>query len=300
MAYDITKLVTLGQLKSLAEKVKSEDAAILGTASDASTAITVYGARALAASKVASVTATNGGIEVGGTATDPTIGLKLSSDSTNDLTIKTDTGVEGLYYHAPSAVEYSITKAATATTGYAATYNLTKDGTIVGANIDIPKDFLVKSATLETVTTADTPYAGAQPGDKYIDFVINAVDASETAQHIYLPVNDLVDVYTAGNGIDVSSSNVISAVVDSNNANGLSVGAAGLAMGLASGSANGAMSSADFTKLAGITDGANKVEASTTNGNIKIDGTETQVYNLSADTATNAEVSEMLAEVWPA
>ena len=32
------------------------------------------------------------------------------------------------------------------------------------------------------------------------------------------------------------------------------------------------------TKLAGITEGANKVEASTTNGNIKIDGVETVVY----------------------
>jgi len=35
---------------------------------------------------------------------------------------------------------------------------------------------------------------------------------------------------------------------------------------------------AEKTKLAGITDGANKVEASETNGNIKIDGTETAVY----------------------
>ena len=306
MAYDITKLVTLGQLKSLAEKVKSEDAAILGTASDASTAITVYGARALAAAKVASVTATtNGGIEVSGTATDPTIGLKLSAKANNDLSIETTSGEEGLYYHAPSAVEYSITKAATATTGYAATYNLTKDGTIVGANIDIPKDFLVKSATLETVTTADTPYAGAQPGDKYIDFVINAIDDSETAQHIYLPVNDLIDVYTAGNGIDVSASNVISVVVDSTNANGLSVGANGLALAAAvastsgTGGSNGAMTAAQAEKLSGVTDGATKVEASTTNGNIKINGTETQVYDLDADTASNAEVAEMIAEVWP-
>ena len=33
------------------------------------------------------------------------------------------------------------------------------------------------------------------------------------------------------------------------------------------------------TKLSGISTGANKVESSTTNGNIKIDGTETQVYD---------------------
>lgn len=43
-------------------------------------------------------------------------------------------------------------------------------------------------------------------------------------------------------------------------------------------SANGLMSSTDKTKLNGISAGANKVEASNTNGNIKIDGVETPVY----------------------
>lgn len=41
---------------------------------------------------------------------------------------------------------------------------------------------------------------------------------------------------------------------------------------------DGMMSSSHYTKLEGISTGANKVEASTTNGNIKIDGTETTVY----------------------
>ena len=44
------------------------------------------------------------------------------------------------------------------------------------------------------------------------------------------------------------------------------------------GGAKGLMSAADKEKLNGITDGANKVEASQTNGNIKIDGAETTVY----------------------
>jgi len=44
------------------------------------------------------------------------------------------------------------------------------------------------------------------------------------------------------------------------------------------GGAKGLMSAADKEKLDGITDGANKVEASQTNGNIKIDGAETTVY----------------------
>ena len=44
------------------------------------------------------------------------------------------------------------------------------------------------------------------------------------------------------------------------------------------GETNGLMTAADKSKLDGITSGANKVEASNTNGNIKIDETETNVY----------------------
>lgn len=307
MAYDVSKLVTLGQLKSLATRTHSEDQAIIGTSTDGVSAITVYGARALADSKVASVSATNNGaITIGGTATAPTVGLKLSAKTGNQLTIETGSGEEGLYFSAPAAVVYSIAKDATASTGMFATYHLTADGVNTGTAIDIPKDFLVKSATLETVATADVPYSGAKVGDKYIDFVINAKDASETAEHIYLPVNDLVDVYTGSNAIDVSNSNVISLILDTSNANGLEVTASGLKLNTVvastsgAGGSNGAMTAAQAEKLAGITEGANKVEASTTNGNIKIDNVETQVYNLSADTATDAEVAEVITEVFGA
>lgn len=43
-------------------------------------------------------------------------------------------------------------------------------------------------------------------------------------------------------------------------------------------SAAGSMSAADKTKLDGVSAGANKVTSSSTNGNIKVDGTETTVY----------------------
>ena len=59
------------------------------------------------------------------------------------------------------------------------------------------------------------------------------------------------------------------------------------------------------TKLDGITAGATKVEASTTNGNIKINGTETKVYTEPSDVvhgaiASDTEVTEMLNEVFAA
>ncbi len=127
--------------------------------------------------------------------------------------------------------------------------------------INIPKDFLVNSADILEVEEADQPYDGAEVGDLYIDFVVNSKNADDTATHIYLPVNELVDVYTGGNGIEVSPQSVISAKVDTANANGLEVTAAGFKLNLASTSTAGAMSAADKTKLDSVAEGATKVEA---------------------------------------
>ena len=60
------------------------------------------------------------------------------------------------------------------------------------------------------VAATDTPYSGAVIGDKYIDFTINTQAADEDERHIYLPVKDLVDVYTSGNGVNINASNVVS------------------------------------------------------------------------------------------
>ena len=54
------------------------------------------------------------------------------------------------------------------------------------------------------------------------------------------------------------------------------------------GATNGLMTAADKQKLNGISSGANKVQSSTTNGNIKIDGTETTVYTHPSTTAATA------------
>ena len=58
----------------------------------------------------------------------------------------------------------------------------------------------------------------------------------------------------------------------------------------------GLMSASDKVKMDGISTGANKVEASTTPGNIKIDGVETVVVSIASD----AENSAMLTEVFGA
>lgn len=100
--------------------------------------------------------------------------------------------------------EYSLAKKATAETGYAASYYLTKDGNKVGEYINIPKDMVVESGDVKTCSQADTPVSGYQVGDKYIDLVLANADSS----HIYILVSDLVDIYTQGNGITISNNQI--------------------------------------------------------------------------------------------
>lgn len=82
-------------------------------------------------------------------------------------------------------------------TNAVATYVVKQDGVQVGSKINIPKDFLVKSASINTVTTANTPEQGFAVGDKYLDFVINTRDNSGTDEHLYLNVNELFNQYSA-------------------------------------------------------------------------------------------------------
>lgn len=105
--------------------------------------------------------------------------------------------------------EYSIRKLGSPEAGYSASYQLTKDGVGEGSTINIPKDMVVESGSVKTVTTAGQPYPEAKVGDKYIDLVI----ANKDSSHLYIPVNDLVDDYTGSTYIDVSG-NVISIKYD--------------------------------------------------------------------------------------
>lgn len=151
---------------------------------------------------------------------------------------------------ADDVLSYTIKKQSTAETGYSSTYQLfsvdsSNTETAVGEKINIPKDMVVESGTVETVTTADQPYQGAVVGDKYIDLVI----ANKSSSHIYIPVTDLVDEYTAGNGLSLSNGEF--SVNLGTNTNGLSVGANGLELAAATTSAAGAMSASDKTKLDG-------------------------------------------------
>ena len=239
-----------------AEAIGAATIAAVEAAQNAATA-----AQASADAKVASVTATeNGGIEIGGTKTAPTVGIKLDPTQGNAATL----GAAGLMVTIPEVTlpVYDIVKD-TDSGDYAAIYHLTKDGTNTGAAINIPKDLFVKEGKV-----VDNPTG--QPAGKYIELTLQ-----NQTNPIYINVADLVDAYTPGNGITISGTNEISAKVVA--ANGLSVGSSGIAMALASGTANGAMSSAQFTKLGGIDEGA-------TANTITLNGTATKTPSFYAPT----------------
>lgn len=246
------------------KKQSTASTAVVGASAD----VTL---RADAKTDTFSIASGNKWVDIAGEGKEVTIGHSLSGavagvygDASKSVKVTVDEAGHMTSVEEVAIAEYSVVKLETATDGYLASYQLQKDGAPAGATINIPKDYLVKSASVKTAT-ADDP-SGFAEGTKYIDFVVNTYDTDSGTgkeSHIYLNVQDLVDVYTAGNGIEISEANAISVKVVAEN--GLSVDASGVKMSVASANANGAMDSTMVVKLSGIAEGATQ-NAITLNG----------------------------------
>ena len=213
---------------------------------------------------------------------------------------------------------------------YAAVYQLMKDGVAVGAAINIPKDMVVKSGSVVTNPTGqpkgtyiklvlanatnDTLYIDVGGLIEYVtsgsaagDMVVIAID--EQTHKVTASITDgaitkaklETEVQTALNKAHEHANKALLDTYDQTNANikdavskkHSHANAAELDK-IATG--DKAKWDATSTKVEGIAEGATKVEASTTEGNIKIDGVETAVVTIATDT----EVTEMLTEVFGA
>ena len=139
------------------------------------------GALAEAQKKVASVTAGDNSVTIGGTATAPTVAAKISQDANNALELASD----GLKVVIPDAAEYSIVKDSNSG-DYAAVYHLTKDGTNVGTAINIPKDMVVSEGSVVTNPSG-------QPAGTYIKLVLQNV-----TNPLYINVGSLIEYVTSG------------------------------------------------------------------------------------------------------
>lgn len=210
--------------------------------------------KALAEGKVASVGATDTSVVVGGTATAPTIQVQISKDSDNALSLATD----GLKVIVPDVThpEYSIVEDKTSA-DYSAVYHLTKDGVNVGAAINIPKDMVVKSGTVET-------NPAGKPDGTYLVLTL----ANATEDKIYINVGDLIEYVTAGDSPDGM---VIVSVSDDHKVTAT----------LGNASITEAKLAKDVTdKLAKAVSAVQSVTESTKNGNISVDGTDVAVHGL--------------------
>lgn len=144
---------------------------------------------------------------------------------------------------------YTITKQNSPDAGYAATYQLFKGDTAVGAKINIPLDMVVQSGSVVDIVydeSGSTPVLkegatdvtvaikgeGNQPTLTDEGAYIKLVIANSNSTAIYIKATDLVEAYTNGNGITITN-NAITINIDPSNANGLSVGANGLALATA-------------------------------------------------------------------
>lgn len=231
--------------------------------------------KALAEGKVASVGATDKSITVGGTATEPTVKVAISADEGNALSLAAD----GLKVTIPKVTvpEYSMKKLDAATTGMSASYQLTKDGTGIGAVIDIPKDMMVKSGSVQTYEAGSLPAGVTEPGT-YIVLVLN--DAAETK--LYINVGNLIEYVTSGSAegdmvfinIDPQTHKVTATITD--------------------GTMTEAKLHADVkAKLAKAVSAIQEVKAGTANGTIAVDGADVAVTGLAdAAYATVASLNE--------
>ena len=236
--------------------------AVLGTEGDASTENTVYGAKKAAAealaaanSKVASVAATaNKGIEIGGTATAPTVGIKLDPAAGNAATVS----AAGLKVTIPAAAEYTIAKKANSG-DFAAVYQLTKDGTPVGVDINIPKDMVVQSG--EVVKNPAGQTAGT-----YIVLTL----ANATSDKLYINVDSLIEYVTGDTPADgiittsVSDDFVLTATINNGT---ITKEKLVTAVQTSLGKADSALQKGDIT-------------TGTANGNISVGGTDVPVAGL--------------------
>lgn len=121
-----------------------------------------------------------------------------TSDLTND-------GADGTHpflteHQSLDTTVVTVEKQSTPETDATATYVIKQNGAQVGTKINIPKDFLLKSASRETVGATPTSIEednNLTTGDVYLDFVVNTIDDDETDSHLIIPVNDLINTYTA-------------------------------------------------------------------------------------------------------
>lgn len=256
LATDVTNLQT--QVSNLATAIGS--AAVEGTEASGLYKL-IADVEAVAKARLESVEAGDNSITIAGSATKPSVAVKVSKAAGNALSLAGD----GLKVEIPEVKvpKYSLVRDETAAKGDAATYHLTKDGVNEGVAINIPKDLVVASGSVITAVEGKLPEGVTEAGT-YIQ-----LNLANSDKPLYINVGSLIEYVTGGSGEnDAIQINVSSDThkVTANVKNG-SLTKEMLAAGV--------VASLDKADTAVQT-----VVAGDTNGTIKVDGNEVAVTGL--------------------
>lgn len=256
LATDVTNLQT--QVSNLATAIGS--AAAEGTEASGLYKL-IADVEAVAKARLESVEAGDNSVTIAGSATKPSVAVKISEAAGNALSLAND----GLKVEIPEVKvpKYSLVRDETAAKGDAVTYHLTKDGVNEGAAINIPKDLVVASGSVETFVAGKLPEGVTEAGT-YIQ-----LNLANSDKPLYINVGSLIEYVTGGSGEnDAIQVNVSSDThkVTANVKNG-SLTKEMLAAGV--------VASLDKADTAVQT-----VVAGDTNGTIKVDGNEVAVAGL--------------------
>lgn len=220
--YNGTKWVSMSGFKS-ANKVIPDTADTFGVLEGLSTDGTTYEFRSIKAGSSKISISKAGGIitlDLGTVPISAISGLQAALDNKVDKVAGKGLSTEDLTTALKDKLDsITIVKKGTPNPDQSATYQLqaTFGGSpqVLGADIDIPKDMVIQSGTVGTVTVTNQPYTGAVIGDKYIDLLL----ANSANTHIYVPVKSLVDIYTGAATTEITVSvnnttNVITATLN--------------------------------------------------------------------------------------
>ena len=153
-----------------------------------------YDVLGAAAERVKSVSKKDNSIDLTGTK-EISIGVKLSTNANNQLSLQSN----GLYVPKPAEqTDYTVTVTESTPSGYAKAYTLTQNGATIGT-INIPKDLVVESGTVETNPSG-------QPAGTYLVLTI----ANKTSDKIYINVGSLIEYVTSGS----ATSDSVQVVID--------------------------------------------------------------------------------------
>ena len=153
--------------------------------------------------KVNSVTAKNASLKFTGDK-DVSGEVQISQTTGNQLSLTTD----GLFVPAPAEqTDYTVSCEEPTSSDYAKVYKLIQNGSTV-ATINVPKDMVVSSGTVETNPTG-------QPEGTYLVLTL----ANATSDKVYINVGSLIEYVTSGSGtndsvqIEISNDHKVTAYI---------------------------------------------------------------------------------------